>query len=47
VQHAVGLAETKGAENDRLRLVSASGHGSASLVLRVEEPFRGFLRFTS
>ena len=41
---AVGLTQAEGAQNDRLALVSPSGHGPASLVPAVEEPLRAFRR---
>src|SRR5437773_5421811 len=41
VQDAIGFAEPERAQHDRLGLVRASGHGSASLVPAVEGTFAG------
>jgi glutaredoxin 3 len=47
VQHAVGLAEAEGAQDDCLALVSPSGHGPASLVFAVEGTFAATSALTS
>ncbi len=45
MKHAVGLPETERAQDDRLRLVRASGHGLASLVRTVEGTFAAVSSF--